>query len=204
MDKPNALQLGIACLESQQAGQHMAFTVRRDLVRWPDGAVRPYSYLEGPPVVFIVPVTHDGQIVLIREFRYTVDAWVWEVPAGGAHDFHGDDLAELARQELAEEVGGTAAAIVEIGQAYYGTGLTSKILHIFLATGVEIGASRPEATELIEVHPTSLQRALEMARSGEIASGLSAYALLRCEPVLNAWLRTRTLPQGATLPKGKA
>ncbi len=163
---------------------HRMFRVRQDTVRWPDGRVRPFTYIETKPVVVIVPVTPAGEVVLIRQFRYPLDAWFWELPAGGSHDFDGDDLLELARRELREEIGGTAERWVSLGTCYLGLGLMPQRLHLYLAEGVRLGKQHTEVGEIIEVHPLPFERALAMARSGEIASGPIACALFRAEPHL--------------------
>lgn len=158
------------------------FRVRRDVVRWPDGHTGPYLYVEGVGAVWVVPVTIDGEIILIRQFRYTMDDWCWEVPAGGLHDFEGG-VMELARRELAEEVGGTSDDWRYVGSFRPGNSIIDAVYHVVLAQDVRLDQTPcPEPGEIIEVHPVPVEQALEMARSGEIADGCSALALLRCEP----------------------
>jgi ADP-ribose pyrophosphatase len=179
-DKPNAAKNGWELLRTEYPYTHPMFRVRTDLLRWPDGELRPFSYPVSGPVAIVVPVTSAGEVVLIRQFRYIVDEWLWELPAGGSHDFEGDDLIDLARRELLEEVGGEAGALEHVGDFHPMPGMVHKLFHIYLATDVHLGESRPEPGEIIEVHPVPVERALAMARSGEIADATSAYALLRC------------------------
>jgi len=73
-----------------------------------DGDRFTYTYVEAAPAVFVVPVTETGDIVLIRQYRYTIDAWCLEVPAGGTWDRRGQDLIAVAHDELREEIGGVA------------------------------------------------------------------------------------------------
>jgi ADP-ribose pyrophosphatase len=169
---------------------HHMFRIRQDTVRWPDCSTRPYTYVEASAAVFVVPETTLGQIVLIRQVRYTAGDWIWEVPAGGFHDFEGSP-EDLARRELAEEVGGSGDRFEYIGWFRPGTSLIDQICHIVLARGVRLDCKpKREPAEVIEVHPTSTARALEMARGGAMIDGCSALALLRCEPLL-----TRPAPQ---------
>jgi ADP-ribose pyrophosphatase len=186
VSKPNSMAFGWQRLETDYPFDCRWFRVRSDLVRWPDGQTAPYVYIEGVSAVWIVPVTAAGRIVLIRQFRYTMDDWCWEVPAGGFHDFDGNPV-ELARQELAEEVGGTSDDWRYVGSFRPGNSVIDAIYHIVLARDVRLNREpHPEPSELIEVHEVSVDRALEMARSGEIGDGFSALALLRCEPLLPA------------------
>lgn len=82
-DKPNGIAFGWQRLATDYPYIYRTFRVRRDQVRWPDGRVAPYVYIQGVGAVWIVPVTIEGQVILIRQFRYTMDNWCWEVPAGG-------------------------------------------------------------------------------------------------------------------------
>lgn len=183
-EKPNARVHGWQRLSTEYPYTYHMFRVRQDQVRWPDGLVRPYAYIQTNGAVWVVPVTTDGQVVMIRQFRYTFDRWSWEVPAGGFHDFTGSPI-DLARRELAEEVGGTSADWLYLGLFFAGASLFDEECHVVLARGVQLDREpQCEPGEIIEVHLMPVERALEMARSGEIVDGHSALALLRCEPYL--------------------
>lgn len=180
-EKPRARTLGWEHLATRYPYAFPMFRVREDTVRWPDGQVRPYVYVETAGAVWIVPVTADGQVVLIRQFRYTIDDWSWELPAGGFHDFRGSPL-DLARRELAEEVGGESDDWEYRGFFRSGVSLFDEVCHIALARNVRLSRKpHPEPGEMIEAHPVPVPRALEMARNGEMVDGHSALALLRCE-----------------------
>jgi ADP-ribose pyrophosphatase len=185
-DKVNGIELGWERLETSYPFDYHMFRVRKDLVRWPDGHVAPYAYVEAVGAVWVVPLTPAGNVILIRQFRYTMDDWCWEVPAGGFHDFDGSPL-ELARQELAEEVGGSSDDWRYVGSFRPGNSVIDEMCHIVLARGVRLDREPcREAGELIEVHEVPVCGAMEMARSGAMADGHSALALLRCEPYLVA------------------
>ena len=183
-DKPNGIPLGWQRLATNYPYTYRMFRVREDQVRWPDGRVDSYAYVQCTGAVWIVPVTSDGQVILIRQFRYTVDDWCWEVPAGGFHDFSGSPL-ELAQRELAEEVGGTSEDWLYVGSFRPGVSLFDETCHITLARNVRLDREpQREPAEIIKVHLVEPERALEMARNGEMIDGHSALALLRCEPYL--------------------
>jgi ADP-ribose pyrophosphatase len=185
-DKTNGIALGWRRLKTTYPYSHSnhMFRVRKDWVRWPDGHEGGYAYVECQEAVWVVPVTADGQVILIRQFRYTIDEWSWEVPAGGFHDFEGSPI-ELAKRELAEEVGGTSEDWHYVGFFRPGVSTVDAIDHICLAREVQLDRPPdPEPGEIIEVHQMPLERALEMARNGEMVDGNSALALLRCEPYL--------------------
>lgn len=183
-DKPTARGLGWQLRGTSYPYRDQYLALRRDELTWPDGTPGSYVTIEIHPVVVVVPVTVDGEIVLIRQYRYTVDDWVWEVPAGGSHDFDGDDLADLVRRELREEIGGEATEITHLGVYHPAIGKLNADFHLYLATGVSLGEAEPEVGEMIQIHIVPVEQALAMARDGTIASSSSAYALLRCEPLL--------------------
>jgi ADP-ribose pyrophosphatase len=184
IDKPNGIPFGWQRLATDYPYTYHMFRVRRDQVRWPDGHAAPYVYIQSAGAVWVVPVTADGQVVLIRQFRYTLDDWCWEVPAGGFHDFTGTPL-ELAKRELAEEVGGTSNNWLHVGLFRPGVSIIDQICHIVLARNVRLDQEpHREPGEIIELRLVPPRQALEMARNGEMVDGHSALALLRCEPYL--------------------
>jgi ADP-ribose pyrophosphatase len=136
----------------------------------------------------VVPVTADGQIVLIRQYRYPIDEWRWELPAGGLHD-HDGSLEALARKELAQEIGASCDEFTYVTWFYGPTSSVSEVCHVLLARGVRLdGATAHEETESIEIHPLPIEQALALARSGAMKDGQSALVLLLCEPYLKEML----------------
>jgi ADP-ribose pyrophosphatase len=90
----------------------------------------------------------------------------------------------VACRELLEEVGGRAAELRYVGQFYTSNGISNEVAYVYFATGVELGDTRREPTELMEIRLVSVEEALHMAREGDIADGPSALALLWCESLL--------------------
>ena len=111
-----------------------------------------------------------------------MDEWCYEVPAGGLSPDSSPESA--ARRELLEEIGGTARDLRRIGQIYTSNGISDEISYVSLATGVELGETRREPTELMEMRLVPIEEAMRMARQGEISDGPSALALLWCERLL--------------------
>lgn len=139
-----------------------------------------FTYLEHPGSVFIVPVTADGRIVLIRSYRYNVDEWVWQIPAGGIGDKGGMSLEDAARSELREETGFTGGTFEKLASYVTGVGVMDLSMTVFLARGVERGSEQElEETEHIdEVTLVPIAEAVAWARSGKINDGESALAVL--------------------------
>ena len=157
------------------------FALRQDQVQTHSGAEITYTFMEHPGAVAVVPVTAEGEIILIRSYRYTVDDWCWEVPMGGCDH---DDLARVARKELLEETGGICQKLEKINSFYANNGVSNIECHVFIARGVDLGPSQPEDGELIEIHLFSKADVFHMARAGQITDGMSALSLFLSEPYL--------------------
>ena len=169
-------------LDREYLWQSRWYSLRQDRLRTAEGHEFTYTIVDHPGAVWIVPVTRQGQVVLIRSYRYPVEDWCYEVPAGGL--FPGLTPEETARRELEEEIGGRAAELRFVGRFYTSNGISNEVAYVYLATGVEIGEPHREPTELIEIRPVPAAEAVRMAREGGISDGPSALALLWCEPLL--------------------
>lgn len=183
-EKPTGREIGWERLETRYPFVGRRFKIREDLVRLPDGHELTYAHVEGKGAVFVVPCTEEGQVILIRQYRYAVDDWCWEVPAGSMYD-HAGTLEQLARRELIEEIGATCDELVYITWFYGGVSASNAVGHVLLARGTRLDRDpQREATEFIEIHPMPVAEALSLARRGEMRDGRSALALLLCEPFL--------------------
>jgi ADP-ribose pyrophosphatase len=158
--------------------------LREDQIRLPDGSQGVYTVIERPTAVWIVPLLPDGQMVLIRNYRYTIDKWLWEVPAGSITP--GISPGEMAQRELSEEIGGIAESLEKVTTFYTWPGQCNELGYVFLARGVTLGEPHREPTEVMERHIFPVTKAMEMARSGEVADGPSALAILMCAPILES------------------
>jgi ADP-ribose pyrophosphatase len=159
-------------------------TLRRDQVSTGESDFT-YTYMQAAPAVFIVPVTATGDVILIRQYRYTVDEWCLEVPAGGTGDREGASLEDVAREELREEIGGVSDDIRQVTTFFPSVSRTDQIAHVFAAFDVRLETGQQlEGTERIELLPTPAREALAMARRGEIRDGQSALCLILCEGLI--------------------
>ena len=126
--------------------------------------------------VAALAVHDDGQVVLIRQYRYPVDEAVWEVPAGRLDA--GETPLEAARRELEEEVGLRAAHLEPMSVFYTTPGFCDERMYLFRATGLTPVPPRPEADERIEALTLSLEAARSMMTRGEVREGKTLVALL--------------------------
>jgi len=162
------------------------YNVRQDELEAADGSAAVYTVVEKPGGVWIVPLTDGGDLVLIEQYRYPVDDWCLEVPAGNIEQ--GVPPEVMAARELAEEVGGLAREWVPVGRFYSLNGICDQVAHVYVALGVTLARPNHEPTEHISVRLLPVNDALHMAASGAINDGPSALALLLSERVLRAHL----------------
>ena len=158
------------------------YRVRRDAITLPDGKEATYNVVEMRDSSFVVPVTRDGEIVLIRNYRYPLKSWIWEIPAGGIQS--GETPREAAERELLEEIGGRSDNWHFLLKAATMNGIGNHHSHFFLARDVVLGKTQQEETEAMSVHPMPIKDALNLAKSGEMNDALSICALLMAETYL--------------------
>jgi len=169
-------------LDSRYLWRSRWYNVRQDRLHSPRAGEFDYTIIEKPVAVWIVPVKTDGRVVLIDQYRYPVDDWCLEVPAGNVEP--GIDPIRMAARELREEIGGQAARIVQVADFYTMNGIGNEIALVFVASGVTLGVPEREPTEHIVLREMPVEEALHLARSGQIKDGPSALALLLSEAYL--------------------
>jgi len=184
-NKPQAAALKWDVKRTTRPYENKTLALRVDYIGLPDDRDTQYAYIERAPAVIIVPVTRDGQIVTVNQYRYPVDDWCIEVPAGGTHDTGNESLEEVARKELREEVGAACGALTSVGWFYSGPALLDEKCHVYLAENVDVtGEPDTEPSEVIQIRLVDADEAIAMARTGKMTSSPSALAVLMCEPLL--------------------
>ncbi len=155
-------------------------SVDLDTVRFPDGSTGALEMIRHPGASAVVPLLGDldgdPEVLLIRQYRYAAESYLYEVPAGRLDP--GEAPAACAHRELREETGYTASRVEHLFTMYTTPGFTDEKIHLFLATGLTPGESAREADEFMELVPTRLSAALAMIERGEIQDAKTALALL--------------------------
>ena len=129
--------------------------------------------------ISIVPVDSDGFTYLVGQFRYTLNAYSWEVPEGGCSIESGESIVEAAKRELLEEIGLVATEWKELGEVYLSNSVSDEKAVIYLAQNLSQHQACPEETEILKIRKLPLKDAIEMAKNGEITDALSVLSLLK-------------------------
>ena len=123
--------------------------VRVDTVRLPSGKESTRELVEHPGSVVIVPVTADGHVIFIRQFRYATGEYLLELPAGLIDE--GERPRTAAMRELIEETAHEAGSLRELCTVYISPGYTEEVTTIFLAEGCTPVAARDDEDEPIQM-----------------------------------------------------
>jgi 8-oxo-dGTP pyrophosphatase MutT (NUDIX family) len=129
--------------------QNRWFRVRTDDVITPGGEPGEYNVVEIPPAVTVVALDAMDQLCLLREYRYPHGTWMWETPIGSL-DPQDTDLLSAAKRELREEAGLTSEDWTYLGRTLGLKGLSTQVLHTFLARSVVAGCTAREGIEAID------------------------------------------------------
>ncbi|HEY4369749.1 MAG TPA: NUDIX hydrolase [Steroidobacteraceae bacterium] len=151
--------------------------VNVERVQLPNGGVANLEIIHHPGGAAIVALDEQRNVCLLRQFRHAANGYIWELPAGKIDNR--EPPLQTAQRELEEEAGATAAQWDELGTYLSSPGVFTEVIHLFMATGLQQVAPRPEEHEVIEVHWKPFAEALQMAQSGEIADGKSLVGIFR-------------------------
>ena len=157
-------------------------TVRVDRVRTPDGAEVEREVVERPSAVGVVPITPEGRVLLLHQYRQPVGRLLVELPAGLMDVAGEEDPAATAQRELIEELGMRAGSLEPLTTFWNSAGWTDERTHLYL--GRELQPTAPpddfaaSAEELhLEVVSLDLDDAVQAVRDGEITDAKTVIGL---------------------------
>ena len=125
----------------------------------------------------IIVLDEEDHTWLVGQYRFTLDEYSWEIPAGGC-PLDSDPL-DTARRELAEETGIVADEWTEIQRMHLSNSVSDELAIIYLARKLSYGTAEPEETEQLQVKKVAFDEACEMVLSGKITDSISVAAILR-------------------------
>jgi ADP-ribose pyrophosphatase len=164
-------------LETEFLQDCAVFSVSRTLARSPrTGSSHRFYRIDSTDWVNIVPVTRDGDIVVVKQFRHGLDDFTIEIPGGMVDP--GETPAAAASRELLEETGYRAAEVVPLGGANPNPALFGNTLHAFLGRDAEwVSEVRPDSTEETHVMLVSPAELAGLIRDGSVNHALVIAAL---------------------------
>ncbi len=164
-------------LENREVFRGRTVRLDVDTVRLPNGHVADLEIIHHPGAVAVVPVLEDGNVLLVRQYRYATGGWLLEVPAGTLDPGEKPDAAAV--RETEEETGYRPGELKPLGWVWTTPGFTDEKIWLYLATGLTETKQGLGDDEVIEIERLPLRDAIEKAASGEIHDSKSVCALLR-------------------------
>ena len=157
--------------------------LRTDTVRLPSGGEAGREVVEHPGGVCVAPLTDDGDLLFVRQYRYPYEEVVLELPAG-KRDRDGEDPLACGKRELLEETGATARDYRFLGRVYPTPGFCDEVIYLYLAQKLSFGTAQPDEDEFVEVERIPLEQAVTMVMKGEITDAKTQIAVLKTARLL--------------------
>ena len=161
-------------LESKEIFNGRVIRVTVDKVQLEDGTT---SLVIDFKVLPIEKVDADGNVTMVRQFRYAFGEEIWELPAGKLEA--GEDPFEAAKRELSEECGLTADNFIDLGVVYATVGYDSEKIYLWAATGLHEVKQHLDAGEFLDVVKMPFDKALGLVMDGTIKDSKTQVALLK-------------------------
>jgi ADP-ribose pyrophosphatase len=163
-------------------GRKFNFEVNR--LRLPNKSEGEWECIRHPGGALAVPVTPDGQLALVRQYRFAAQGRLLEFPAGTVEP--GEEPAFTIEREIQEEVGYRAATWKKLGEFFLAPGYSDEIIYAFLATDLEklalpLEQDEDEDIEVVLMSPAQVEQAIH---SGDMTDGKSIASFMLAKPFL--------------------
>ncbi|CAI3943438.1 8-oxo-dGTP pyrophosphatase MutT and related house-cleaning NTP pyrophosphohydrolases [Commensalibacter communis] len=181
---------GITPISSRIAYENRWLKIREDIIKYPNDLDGMFGIVERNEFAVILPLSTENNkktVTLIRQYRYPVGEFMWELPMG-MWELKPDATPEMvAVGELEEETGLRAKNMIHAGSFYQGAGYSTQKGHVFLATDLTQHTTNREATEQnMTCHSVPLVQFEQMIETGEITCmvTIAAFCLLRSKKLV--------------------
>jgi ADP-ribose pyrophosphatase len=165
---PHTFDRDADVLSTERVFQGKVLDVDRDRVRMPNGREVDVDVVRHVRSVVLLPVPEPGHIILVRQYRYPINRWLWELPAGSVDA--GEEPDAAARRECHEEIGQVPETIVRLGSFFPTPGYCDEEMIFFRLSSLSVPVEVAELDEDEDIEPRTftIADAREMIRRGEI------------------------------------
>ena len=170
---------------SRRIYEGRVINLRVDDIELPDGGRHVREIVEHRGAVAAVPITQDGDVILVRQWRHPTGGVMIEIPAGTREE--GEEQLETMRRELVEEIGHSAGRMELLAEIYVTPGYSTEVISLYLATELEPADGESDADEKIELVRVPFSDALQWCRDGELTDAKSVAALMLAAARLEQW-----------------
>ena len=158
--------------------------VYRDDITLPDGKPAYREYNRHIGAVCVIPITDEGEVICVRQYRYPVAEVLLEIPAGKL-DYKGEDPESAVRRELREETGAVCQKLTYLGKFLGSPAILDECIHMYMAEQLTFGDTDPDDDEFIETVRIPLSRLVDMVMNGEVPDAKTQVAALRAQKILS-------------------
>ena len=152
-------------------------TVYNDEVKLPNGHISHREVVRHRGAVCVLPVTDDGYVYLVNQFRYPFADVLLEAPAGKLEKE--ENPYDCAVRELKEETGFTAGGLIELGKMYVSPGYCDEIIYLFAAKDLSFGKQKPDEDEFLDVIRLPLSNVYSDVLNGKIHDAKTQLIILK-------------------------
>ena len=171
-------------ISSRQVFDGVVVKLFVDEVELPNGQKSVREIVRHPGAVCIVPVDNDGNVIMVRQFRYAFGEVMLEIPAGKLEP--GEEPLPAAMRELEEETGTVAGKIRHMGELYTTVAIFDEKIQMYLATDLTYKDAHPDSDEFLEVEKIPLDTLVDMVMRGEIKDSKTQIAILKADKILRS------------------
>ena len=150
-----------------------------DKVELENGKITTRELITHPGGVCVVPIDENGDIYMVKQFRYPFSEVLLEVPAGKLEK--GEDHRECGIRELKEEIGAEAGYFEYLGCLYPTVAYDTEIIHMYLAKELSFGEQSLDDGEFIDIVKLPFEKAVEMVMNNEIPDAKTQLAVLKAK-----------------------
>lgn len=158
-----------------------------DYLTTPDGKQLVYDYIKHRPGACVLPVTGEGKLVFVRQYRNTVDEITYEAPAGFIDE--GESPTEAATRELCEETGYELKKLHFVTRTVLAIGTSDEQTYVFIGMCGGRGQQSLDENEDIEMEEYSIDEVDELMRQGLIVDSKTLIAIYAYKLMLNDKIR---------------
>lgn len=163
-------------ISSRTIFEGRAVSLKVETVQMPDGRTTTREVVEHSPVVAIVAVDAEDNLLLVRQYRNPVNKELLEIPAGGIDP--GEEPEDAVKREMSEETGYLPRRVEKLGGFYSAPGFCTEYLYLFLATDLVPNRLVAEDTESISLERVPASEVIDLIMSNTICDAKSIAGLL--------------------------
>lgn len=173
----------LSFFEEKHVASHPIFDgqilhVFKDDITLPDGKPATREYIRHVGAVCVLPLTAEGEVICVRQYRYPTASVMLEIPAGKL-DYKGEDHEQAVRRELREETGALCGTLTDLGIFYSSPALLDEKIHMYLAEDLTFTDTDPDEDEFVESVRIPLSELVDMVMRNEVPDCKTQAAVMR-------------------------